>query len=308
MRVPHLSQCVVAGGLGLALVACGSSEPNVDELTPENSAAVGAIAVGAVSTGIAGLNPSAVTGGGIGIPGFAVGSLRAPGLNLSLTGSSFSGPCPAVSSTTDTDGDGVSDNATYTFTAADCTTTGQDGSRLVLTGSFRISDPGATLGYDLAITNLKFEAFSAGSNTPATSINFSGGRGVRGSPTTATLTDALETIVQVGGERVTLRSALQLGFTAAAGTSIDFNANQLPDGTVQLAGGFELRSKQGNFNLVMSSATPLNYDADCATGDIVGGTMRAAASTSQNAAAVQVTYNGCGQAPSVIFVGGSRTT
>jgi len=77
-------------------------------------------------------------------------------------------PCVNPSSTADSDGDGVPDDATYLFTAPPCRFEGWRGGTLDIVGSLRIQDPAATnagFGYDGTLTNLRTLFISADGKT-----------------------------------------------------------------------------------------------------------------------------------------------
>ena len=94
-----------------------------------------------------------------------------------------------------------------------------------------------------------------------------------------------------------------VAFTAESGSSIVFDG-PLPNGTLNLSGSFQAMAPDAFFNLVLSTPELLVYDASCGfEGDVVAGVLRAAASSQQGAAAVQVTLNGCGVEPTVVFIG-----
>ena len=93
-------------------------------------------------------------------------------------------PASRPSSTTETDGDGVPDDATYTFTAPPCRYTGVRGFTLDVVGQLRIVDPAPDtpgFGADITLTALRF-SLSADDSDKNYSVTRNGTITLTGSP------------------------------------------------------------------------------------------------------------------------------
>ncbi len=158
-----LTGAILAATVGLG--ACSdSSGPSTTPLSAANAAEVGDAVASSADLAIAAVNPIVPVFAG-GFPLFSTGGRSLGG------GLTFAPPasppenCPSASDLTDTDGDGVPDNAVWTFSSADCTETDIEGNRSVVTGSVTIADPGLTPGYDLGLNALTMQYFESGAST-----------------------------------------------------------------------------------------------------------------------------------------------
>ena len=296
----------MAALVALGLAACNSEDklaPNSVALSEQNAPAIGNLAVGLVETSLEGLTIEAFNFSDFGGVSLAAGRLIAPAPDLSLSNFALDG-CPSFSPDPpiDTDQDGVPDNALFTFDPQFCTTTDQTGTSVV-TGTVRVSDPAsAAIGFDLDINALRF-AFTSASSSETLALSQDGTRSLRGSTSLLTLDEDFSLGVAAGGQSVDLTAAHSASFTAETPSSIVFDG-PLPNGTLDVSGNFQVTAPDGFFSLVLNTPVPLTYDASCGfDGDVVAGVLRAAASSQQGAAAVQVTLNGCGVQPTVVFIG-----
>lgn len=289
--------------LGLAACSEDKQGPNQVALTEQNAPAIGNLAVGLVETSLEGLTIEAFDFNDFGGVSLAAGRLAAPAQGLSLSSFAVDG-CPSFSPDPpiDTDQDGVPDNALFTFDPQFCTTTDQSGTS-VITGSVRVSDPASVaIGFDLDINALQF-TFTSASSSESLGLSMDGTRSLRGTSSLLTLDEDFSLGVQAGGQSVDLDASHSASFTAQTPSSIVFDG-PLPNGTLDLAGNFQVVAPDGFFSLVLSTPVPLTYDASCGfDGDVVAGVLRAAASSQQGAAAVEVTLNGCGIDPTIVFIG-----
>ncbi|HSE27983.1 MAG TPA: hypothetical protein VLA95_07100, partial [Gemmatimonadales bacterium] len=76
--------------------------------------------------------------------------------------------------------------------------------------------------------------------------------------------------------------------------------SDLPAGDLDVDGGFVVEGQGERFILVVNTLAPLSWDPVCF--DFVGGTVRVYAQGRESEGAVQVTFNACGVAPSIVFV------
>lgn len=306
MQIATAGRWALAALLTVGIGACNSEDklaPNQVALNEQNAPAIADLTVGLVETSLQGLTIEAFDFSGFGGVSLAAGRMLSPAPTLSLSNFALDG-CPSFTPDPpiDTDQDGVPDNALFTFDPQFCTTTDQSGTGVV-TGSVRVSDPAsATIGFDLDINTLRF-AFTSASSSETLVLTQDGTRSLRGSTSLLTLDEDFSLGVEAGGQSVSLDAAHSVSFTAETPSSIVFDG-PLPNGTLDLSGNFQVVAPDGFFSLVLNTPVPLTFDASCGfEGDVVAGVLRAAASSQQGAAAVQVTLNGCGVEPTVVFIG-----
>lgn len=273
---------LAASGLG----GCSdSSGPTNDPLTAQNAQAVGAAAASTADLALLAVNPSVPDFGGAFPLLFAAGRPLAHGLGFSPPASPPEG-CPAASNLTDTDGDGVPDAATWTFTAELCTETDIEGNRSVVTGSVGLSDPGLTAGYDLDLNSLTAAYFENGATTPLAQLSMDGQWGLRGTSDALSLGQQYKLAATVGNHTAVLTNSLDVGFDATGG-AIAWGA-PLPDGTLAIDGTWQVVADNQSHRLMLATLEPLVYDDAC--GGFVGGVLQAAGEGGE----VTVTWTACG--------------
>jgi len=274
---------VVAAGLG----ACSdSSGPSSDPLTAQNAQSVGAAAASTADLALLAINPSVPTFGD-GFPLlFAAGRPLAPRLGFAPPAGSIPEGCPAASSLTDTDGDGVPDNAIWTYTAELCTETDIEGNSSVITGNVGLSDPGLTAGYNLDLNSLTASYYPNGATTPAARLAMDGQWALRGTSDALSLDQQYNFALTIGGHSAVLSNTLDVSFDAAAG-NIAWGV-PLPDGTLAIDGAWQVDADDQSHHLVLYTLTPLAYDDAC--GGFVGGVLQATGDGGE----VQTTWTACG--------------
>lgn len=270
-------------GLGIALAGCGdSNEP---------------ITVGP---------PSAqVTAIGITTSGEVAASLDALTLPTTLapTGTDEGEPtCATPSSTTDSDGDGIPDDATYAFTAPPCNLTFPGGS-LELVGQVRVQDPApsaAGFGYEATVTNLRF-TFDGSGDGPAYTVTRNGLRALTGSPAALQLVADFQLTRTFVGE---LEAAVEQLWTVSFTPEASLQINQpLSSGTLDIAGSLDWTRGTESVSLTVTTPTPLHYNADCDGAQrIDAGELRAGGTFPEAAGYVRLLWNDCNDEPSVRFV------
>lgn len=306
MKPTHFAKFVL--GAGLAFAATGCSENNDSaQLSQANAPQIAASAMAAMYLSLDGLNHDGIDlSGGILSPAMAA---MAPDAKIAA----FNAPdtCPSFTPDppTDSDSDGVPDNALFTFDPQYCTITDQSGT-MVITGSVRISDPASVaIGFDIDYTQVTFAQFETGATEPALALVFDGTRSLRGQSTSLTVDENFSVFAQVAAQQAGFSNVASLAFTPTGGATIDFDQD-LPSGDVDWNGTFSAQSPEGFFVLQVTTVQTLSFDATCPSpesdeGSIVGGVLLLAAASSEGAAAVQITFNGCGVDPDVVFVGGT---
>jgi hypothetical protein len=214
------------------------------------------------------------------------------------------GPCPVVSSTTDTDGDGVPDDATYSYTGLpDCGYSDSTGSA-ELTGSVRITDPSTTqVGYNATLTNLLLSSTGSGYSF---SIKLNGTQNVLGDAANVTLSHHLTTDLSATGNNQNVTGRLDenwnVAFAAAQGSAVAMDS-PLPSGTFNVNGSFSYNVNGESFSFSVATQTALQYDASCQSSyQFSSGELRATVNSNSGNAYIQIQYTGCGVTPTVTLV------
>ena len=279
-----LTGAILAATVGLGACSDSSGPTNIP-LSASNAAQVGDAVASTTDLALLGVQPS-VPNFGIGLPLFANGRAITGGLTFAPPAAPPES-CASASDLTDTDGDGVPDNAVWTFTAANCTDTDVEGNRSVVTGSVAIADPGLTAGYDLQLNSLTSQFFRSGDLTPFVQLIMDGDWSLRGTSDAITADQNYTYVLSVQNERVSLANDLAVAFTAASGTSIAWGV-PLPNGTISIDGAWRVSSSRETHSLTLVTATPLSYDDTCQ--GVVAGILDAYGT----GGAVRVTWTGCG--------------
>jgi hypothetical protein len=281
-----------------SLSACGSSDENAD-LNNANAQQVGGALAAQVTAFPAAftatdLSTGSVGGGFFGTPALAVARWAAP----SVIGGNLLAPCPTVDDATDTDGDGVPDNATFTFTQADCTN-----GALYAAGTIHIIDPSPTaVGYTGTFGN--FLIHFTGQGNDFAQIKLNGTHSVLGTATAATLSENLTTTLDGASGGQTLHGSLtnnwSIQFDPAQGQNIVMD-DILPSGDFTAQGTFVYDINGERFSLSIQTVVPLAYDSSC-NGDVhpfTAGELRAHLGGPNGQVYVRVTYTACGVEPTV---------
>jgi hypothetical protein len=276
---------------GFAVVGCGgdimTGAGPADELTTdvglslrdEVEAALGSLTLGSA------LEP--------------IGTAQAAGSMTAL----LVAPCVSPSSATDSDGDGVPDDATYLFTAPPCRFTGWRGGTLDIVGSLRIRDPapsGAGFGYEATLAGLR-SLFISADNKTIDDVRRNGTRTLSGSVSGLLLTADLQVLRTFPGHSdAAIDKQWSLNFTPA--TPLQINA-PLPSGTLDIAGTIDWTRGTEHFVMIVTTPTPLQYEASCTdtVQRIRAGELQAAGTFGEMEGIVRVTWRECGSEPRFSF-------
>ena len=146
---------VAAASLAAILTACAhdAAAPGAaSKITPQQAVAVGTRLSREIGTSL-----NALTLGGSG--GFAAASLRTA-RGVQRAAPAAGAPCPAIDNTTDSDHDGIPDNATLTFALPQCESV-VNGDSTEVTGTVHLTDPvyspppsPAAFGYEASLSDL----------------------------------------------------------------------------------------------------------------------------------------------------------
>lgn len=145
--------------------------------------------------------------------------------------------CVISSSGTDSDGDGIPDDATYIFTAPPCRFPGYRGGILDLVGELRIQGPvidAASFGYNSTLVALRATFTPSGDNPNSYSVTRNGTRALTGSVAGLQLTADLQVVRTFTG---LADAAVDERWTTQFTPETPLQINQpLPSGTLDVAG------------------------------------------------------------------------
>ena len=215
-----------------------------------------------------------------------------------------SDPCVGSSTPGDSDGDGVPDDATFVFTAPPCQFDGWRGGSVELVGQLRIQDPApasAGFGYDAALNSLR-SRFTNATKDAIYDVTRDGTRTLSGSVSALLLTSELVVVRNFAGKPdATMNEQWTTNYTPA--TPLQING-PLNSGTLDISGTITWVRGNENLSLVITTPTPLEYDASCTdtVQRIKNGELHAAGRFSDNVDGfIRLRWNGCGRDPSIGF-------
>lgn len=228
-----------------------------------------------------------------------IGTTLAAGTATSIVAA----PCVSPSAAADSDGDGVPDDAIYLFTAPPCRFTGWRGGTLDVVGQFRIQDPApsnAGFGYEATLTGLRSRFTSADSKV-IYDVTRNGTRSLSGSTAGLLLTADLQVIRTFAGHPdAAIDKQWVVNYTPAAPLQIN---EPLPSGALDIAGTADWTRGAEHFVLVVTTPTPLQYDAACTdtVQRIKSGELHAAGTFDDIPGFVRVRWTRCGEEPRFTF-------
>jgi predicted small secreted protein len=215
-----------------------------------------------------------------------------------------SAPCVVSSTPADNDGDGVPDDATYIFTAPPCQFEGWRGGTLDLVGQLRLQDPAPTdagFGYDATLTVLRTRYTNAAKDA-IYDVERNGTRTLSGSVGGLLLTSDLQLMrTFVGKPDANIHEQWTVNYGPSTPLQINGPVNS---GTLDISGTLNWTRGDEQLSLVITTPTPLEYDASCTdtVQRIRNGELHAAGDFGDNMVGfVRVRWNGCGQDPTVGF-------
>jgi hypothetical protein len=276
---------LVLGALALGLGGCGDSTDPDDDPLPDNAAtAVGLTVRDNVEASFDAFFPA---------------RLLQP-----LSTGAAGDPCVTASAPNDADGDGVPNDASYTFTAPPCRYTKVRGFTLDVVGQLRIVDPAPeTAGFGAVVdfTNLRF-SLTAEDSDRNYSVTRNGRVTLAGSPAGLELSSELQVLRTFTGlSDAAVETVWNVGFDPE--TTLQIN-QPLPSGSVTVAGSVNWSRSDENFALVVTTVTPLHYNASCAqTGQrFDGGELAVSGTFGETPGAVRIVWRECGDDPDIEFV------
>jgi hypothetical protein len=202
--------------------------------------------------------------------------------------------CVSVSSTTDSDNDGVPDNATYTF---NCSKQNPGGAGASVTGAQNVQDKAENIFK--TITNLKISVKTPNNNRSATR---NGTQTLLTSSADGDIELQLNTTTDLvnNNENSKLTNGGTIKFNAANGAPID-PTKPLPDGIITIDDKATLTSGSNSYSILVRAQKPLYYTANCAdTLKITDGKLTLTITKNGSANVVSITFTGCGNTPIIV--------
>ena len=284
MRQPSAA-LPLAALLLAALSGCADSASNSSDPHPELTGSVGAVTRDEADAALNALTLATL---------------------LTPIGAGTAPACVTPSSTTDADGDGIPDDATWLFTAPPCRFSYRGGT-LDVVGGLRIQDPAPTaagFGYAATLTALR-ASFTSGGDNPATySVTRNGTRSLSGTVSSLQLTADLQVIRTFTGlPDAAIDESWTVQFTGDSPLQIN---QPLPSGTLDVSGTLGWTRGAESIDLTVTTPTPLHYNAGCTanTRRIDAGELHAAGTFEGAPGYVRVSWTACGKDPEVRFVAG----
>ncbi len=203
------------------------------------------------------------------------------------------------------DGDPVPDSVVFTFTVPPCSYDDVRDGRVEVSGVLEIVDPAPTVagfGYVATFDDLAFRYVSpelAGNYT----VLRNGTRSLDGGPSGLSQTADFQILRTLADFAAAVSQDWTATFTPAAGATLA--VGQLPpDGTIDIQGTLDWSRPNEAFSMVVSTPTPLQYDADCTDTPqrIRSGELKAEGTFVGEAGYVQLVWTDCGDEPEIRYV------
>lgn len=223
----------------------------------------------------------------------SAGTAALPGAFQAVAG------CPASSPASDGDGDGIPDDATFTFLTPPCSTTGPGGGDWAVTGTLRVQDPNGanSTAYNLTYTDLAW-SFSDSAQSRTYTATRNGTRTRLGSGNAASLAVDV-TIERQRPNRATATVDVVTTTTFSAATPGTLQVDEpLPDGIITIAGSLGWQRSTESWSLAVATPIPLVYDAGCPGPQrIASGRITLSGTVANQAGFLTITWTGCGVPP-----------
>lgn len=217
----------------------------------------------------------------------------------------FVGDCPDSSSTTDADADGILDNATLTYAGAACRQNNWRDGVLAVTGEVQVTDNSQLNGLNYT---LDFEDFGWGYTDPIESLSYISTRNGTRVRTGSTDSIKVETEETTDRQRLVITAIAHIArdltwsFGATTPGSVVADA-ALPDGRLSVEGSWHWVRSTEDWELTVSTITPLLYDASCDEPQrFVAGTVRLSGTVADSDGHVTLTFSECGEEPTRTWV------
>lgn len=223
-------------------------------------------------------------------------------LNLLLPGAPAECLTVVPSPPADSDGDGVPDDAVYTFDLQGCRTDLGGGAWVSNAGEIRVTDPGQAWGLDASLDAYGYWNHRVEEGAGLTiGREHTGATRVSGSGAAASFLLDHDVLYRVTGEPdATLAEDWSGTFTPSGGA---FPFHLVP-GTLTLAGSSTFSRGSVSIRLSLETVTPLRWEATCESPWPLDGTVRAHVTSGGPAGYLEIRYTGCWNMGEAEFVGG----
>lgn len=226
-----------------------------------------------------------------------------PGLPLSFPG--IPG-CPSVSSTTDSDADGIPDDAAFSFTNPPCTSNTFFGGTLAVTGTVRVQDSSQATdtAYTLTLTNLAWQfTDTAGTLTYTATRDGKRSRAGNDSAITLAVTDTVKRARPQITAVATIAKELVWNFVATTPGTIQVD-QPLPEGSVTVSGNWHWKRSTEDWTLTVATVTPLVYDPTCTTTAqrFTAGRVTMTGTIGGVPGTLRIDWSACGKLPTRTFI------
>ncbi len=317
MSMQKLGRFAMGASAILFVAACGDdSGPSTNN---DISQAEAAVIGGEVTSQIGDLagdlasfgNPAGGLGGGLFAPQ-ALGGRMARMMGRSIPGSfrpqlaMFAAGDPNCNPTvtgdsTDTDGDGIPNGATYSFGAGSCTYQDSLGNGFALTGAIVIQDTdgGATLfGVNVAFNDWRVLFYT---DSASAGFEYDGSSAITITSLAAISSQDVSARWRVNGQRVFAADHnWQLAFSPDTGAIDPATQTELPSGSFDITGDFTWSGNQGQadgtWNFSFDTPVAAHYNESCDTDPPLDAGQVRAAITGRNNIGFTVDYGpACGQ-------------
>lgn len=209
--------------------------------------------------------------------------------------------CATVSSSGDSDGDHVRDNATYTYSLPTCSFEGWRGGTVELTGTISISDPDPAPSFAYQLTYADFRwTYTSPNGANSWSAVRNGSRTLTATAAQLTLANQVSIVrtFPVRGEGTVAHNTL-LVFTPDAGASLQVG-EPIPSGLAVKSGQVSFSRNGTTRTFQVNTVAALRFDATCASAPrITAGEVHYELASGGYA---KVTWSGCGVLPSIEWV------
>ena len=249
----RLAGTALLGSLFLGACSDSTSPSGSTPVTPQD-----ALDLGAASADETELALDAIAGADGALSMSLMSSTSAPALLMPL--------CATVSSTADTDGDGIRDHASFTYALPACSFTGWRGGTVELTGVISVSDPDPAPSFAYLLTYDDFRwQYTAPSSIDSWSATRNGSRTLTATQSQLSLSNEVS-IIRTFAHRAdaTVSHNTLLVFTPDAGSTL-VRGQPLPSGTAVKSGQVTFSRNGNGRTFSVNTVTPLRYDASCTT-------------------------------------------